>query len=193
MNNGMNIRQCYTVLELPMRAPLEEVKLSYKDLVQVWHPDRFTHSPRLQEKAADKLQQLNEAYDTLKTHLERQSVQGAYSYGTASYGSTAYGAASQAAAASSTATAQAASTSKSSRSRSQNTSKARGSAPSFFDSGETYSWQWQLKAAGVIFGLLGVLMVPVFLAMVLARFPQLAVALLLLPSAAYLYRIWVMR
>jgi curved DNA-binding protein CbpA len=34
----------------------------------VWHPDRFPNDPRLQEKAQEKLKEINLAYDYLKSH-----------------------------------------------------------------------------------------------------------------------------
>ncbi len=188
-----------------MRSPLDEVKLSYKDLVQVWHPDRFTHSPRLQEKAANKLLQLNEAYDTLKDHLERQAVQGAYAYGTASYGSTGYGAASQTATrpegsssrgatgdwATGTATTGERATASAYRSRPKAASDRK--VPSFFDSGGAYSWKWQLQATGLIFGLVGLLLLPIGLTMVISQYPLLLLLLMPLPVMAYVYRAWVTR
>lgn len=51
---------------------MEDAKQAYKDLVQVWHPDRFTHSPRLQQRAEAKLKQLNLAYETLVPLLQAQ-------------------------------------------------------------------------------------------------------------------------
>jgi hypothetical protein len=42
-----------------------ELKAAYRDLAKVWHPDRFLHDPRLQEKAQEKLKEINEAYELL--------------------------------------------------------------------------------------------------------------------------------
>ena len=42
-----------------------ELKEAYRDLAKVWHPDRFSHDPRLQLKAQEKLKEINEAYDRL--------------------------------------------------------------------------------------------------------------------------------
>jgi curved DNA-binding protein CbpA len=64
----------YQILELPLGASFEEVHQSYRDLVTVWHPDRFVHYPRLQKKAHHKIQEINEAHNQLrclkKTSLE---------------------------------------------------------------------------------------------------------------------------
>jgi hypothetical protein len=209
MKSGMNIRQCYTVLELPLRAPLEEVKLSYKDLVQVWHPDRFTHSPRLQQKAQDKLQQLNEAYGTLKTHLERQAVEGFYgmAYGTAAdYASAGYGPAGQGARADSAATqAQASPAGRRGAAPGDRVGSVGGErrwswaepAPSAagtpFMPSNPSSLRWRLQAMVVILGFMALLLVPVVLALIIAQHPLLVMTLLLLPVGAYGYRVWMTR
>lgn len=66
----MDLQQCYTTLDLPFGASFEEVKRAYKELVRVWHPDRFPNSPDLQQRAHSKLSRINEAYETLKAHFE---------------------------------------------------------------------------------------------------------------------------
>jgi curved DNA-binding protein CbpA len=69
---GMDYQECCAILDLVPPVTLDDAKQAYKDLVQVWHPDRFTHSPRLQERAESKLKQLNLAYETLTPLLQRQ-------------------------------------------------------------------------------------------------------------------------
>ena len=64
----MLIEQCYVVLELPAGASMAEVKVAYRDLAQVWHPDRFTHSPRLRTRAEEKMKMINEAYNSLQRY-----------------------------------------------------------------------------------------------------------------------------
>jgi hypothetical protein len=56
----------FRALELDPSATLDEIKQAYKDLVMVWHPDRFAHNLRLRHKAEEKLKQFNQAYDWLK-------------------------------------------------------------------------------------------------------------------------------
>ena len=63
----MNLRKAYTVLGLSEGAAEWEVRAAYRDLVQVWHPDRFAHSPRLRAKAEAKLKEINVAFDTIKS------------------------------------------------------------------------------------------------------------------------------
>ncbi len=68
-----NVDRCYSFLELePGEAP-EKVKQAYRDLVFVWHPDRYTHNPRLQQKANEKLKAINEACEYLR--FDRPSSQ----------------------------------------------------------------------------------------------------------------------
>lgn len=53
------------VLGLSSGATAAQIKESYRDLVKVWHPDRFGSDPRLSQKAEEKLQQINDAYRVL--------------------------------------------------------------------------------------------------------------------------------
>lgn len=55
----------YEALGLTPGASAREVKDAYRDLAKVWHPDRFAHDPRLQQKAQEKLKEINEAYKGL--------------------------------------------------------------------------------------------------------------------------------
>lgn len=67
-----DIDRYYEILELKFGASPEEVKRAYRDLVRVWHPDRFSHDPRLQQKAQEKLKEINEAYEKLQAFLSGQ-------------------------------------------------------------------------------------------------------------------------
>jgi DnaJ-class molecular chaperone len=55
----------YAVLDLDPSASPAEIHQAYRDLVQVWHPDRFAHNPRLQRKADTKMRAINAAYARL--------------------------------------------------------------------------------------------------------------------------------
>jgi len=61
----------YTLLELLPTATEEEIKKSWYEQVQVWHPDRFTHSPTLHKKAEARTQLINQAYQTLSDPAAR--------------------------------------------------------------------------------------------------------------------------
>ncbi|MEL6319146.1 MAG: J domain-containing protein, partial [Cyanobacteria bacterium J06626_14] len=63
-----DFKKWYQVLELEPGASIEEINQAYKDLVFIWHPDRIPKdNARLQQKAQDKLKQLNQARDHLRT------------------------------------------------------------------------------------------------------------------------------
>jgi DnaJ domain len=61
------LKEYYETLGLEPGASLVEVKQAYRDLVRVWHPDRYPQDLRLQKKAQKKLQEINEAYERI-TH-----------------------------------------------------------------------------------------------------------------------------
>ncbi len=60
-----DLSECYRILELAPGATQEEAKRSYRELVKVWHPDRFAGDPKLQKKAQEKLKQINLAYERI--------------------------------------------------------------------------------------------------------------------------------
>ncbi|MEO5630316.1 MAG: DnaJ domain-containing protein, partial [Nitrospiraceae bacterium] len=55
----------YSILEISESANPEEITQAYRLLLQVWHPDRFHHSPTLLTKAERKSRDINAAFDTL--------------------------------------------------------------------------------------------------------------------------------
>jgi hypothetical protein len=61
-------KEALDVLALRSGASAVEIKGAYRDLVKVWHPDRFGSDPGLREKAEDKLKQINQAYLVLQSH-----------------------------------------------------------------------------------------------------------------------------
>jgi curved DNA-binding protein CbpA len=81
MESAMNdaLTECYDLLGLRPGASPEELKVAYRDLAKVWHPDRFVHDPRLQEKAQEKLKAINEAYDQVRSGKAKRHTQPAAS------------------------------------------------------------------------------------------------------------------
>ena len=73
-----NLEQHYKVLGLEPGASLEEVNQAYKDLVFIWHPDRVPQdNERLVKKSVEKIQQINEARDSLRSyHRKYKSAPG---------------------------------------------------------------------------------------------------------------------
>jgi nucleotide-binding universal stress UspA family protein len=68
---AVDIEQSLELFELRKNFTAEELDQSYKDLVQVWHPDRYANNPRLQQKADEKLKEINSAYGLLKELLSK--------------------------------------------------------------------------------------------------------------------------
>ena len=73
-----NLERHYKVLGLEPGASLEEVNQAYKDLVFIWHPDRVPQdNERLVKKSVEKIQQINEARDFLRSyHRKYKSAPG---------------------------------------------------------------------------------------------------------------------
>ena len=65
----MDIKQCFEILEVAPDATSREIKEAYKDLVTIWHPDRYSNNPRLRQKAEEKLKGINVAYETVNSFL----------------------------------------------------------------------------------------------------------------------------
>ncbi len=66
----MNLLQhAYDILALSPDASPQELHCAYRELVKVWHPDRFGDDPRLQNRAEEKLKQINEAYTLVREDL----------------------------------------------------------------------------------------------------------------------------
>lgn len=63
------INRYYRALELEPGASLEQVKQAWRELVKVWHPDRFPNDPKLQRKAQERLKEINGAYEILERYL----------------------------------------------------------------------------------------------------------------------------
>jgi hypothetical protein len=64
--------RAYEVLGVKPGVSNAELKAAHRDLAKVWHPDRFVHDPRLQEKAQEKLKEINEAYVQLSSRHKRR-------------------------------------------------------------------------------------------------------------------------
>jgi DnaJ-class molecular chaperone len=71
----MDIQRSLKILELDRTASIDDVTQAYKDIVSVWHPDRFTHNPRLKRKAEEKIKDVNIAYETLKSFYAQRQTQ----------------------------------------------------------------------------------------------------------------------
>ncbi len=66
-------RRCRRILGIGQDAGPDEIKEAYRDLIKVWHPDRFSGDLRLQRKAQVRLADINLAYKHLVSgnHTEK--------------------------------------------------------------------------------------------------------------------------
>ena len=62
------------ILALRPGATPSEIKEAYRDLVKVWHPDRFGNDVRLRQKAERQLKLINEAYRILQSNSDAGGV-----------------------------------------------------------------------------------------------------------------------
>ncbi len=65
----MDIRRSFQILELEPGVSEAEVRQAYKDIVSVWHPDRFSNNPRLRARAEEKVKEINRSYETVLSFL----------------------------------------------------------------------------------------------------------------------------
>ena len=69
----MDTKRYFEILELHPDASMDELRQAYKDMVNIWHPDRFPNNPRLKGKAEKKLKEVNQAYEALNHLLSYES------------------------------------------------------------------------------------------------------------------------
>ncbi|KAL1203740.1 Chaperone protein dnaJ 13 [Cardamine amara subsp. amara] len=66
----MDKEDLYAVMDLNSECTLKDLRLSYKNLVQKWHPDRF-HEEVEKEEAKMKFQSIQRAYSVLSNSNKR--------------------------------------------------------------------------------------------------------------------------
>lgn len=73
----------YKILGVSRDASDDEIKKAYRELAKKYHPDNY-QDPALAELAAEKMKQINEAYDTIQKDRQGHGTGGSYSSGDAS-------------------------------------------------------------------------------------------------------------
>ncbi|MEH2422559.1 MAG: DnaJ domain-containing protein [Nostoc sp.] len=66
MHDDLDLNHAYEILELEPGASPAQVKRAYRQLVKIWHPDRFLDQKQKQE-AEEKIKSINAAYNKLKS------------------------------------------------------------------------------------------------------------------------------
>ena len=66
----MEIKKCIEILEISENAPLNEIREAYRDLISIWHPDKYHHNERLYKKALKKTKEINVAFETIEKLFE---------------------------------------------------------------------------------------------------------------------------
>lgn len=60
------LRKAYETLDVSPKAPLDEVRAAFRDLMKVWHPDRYQQeSERLRRRAEEQVKRITRAYDRI--------------------------------------------------------------------------------------------------------------------------------
>jgi len=62
----MEIKDYYEILEIDEDASIDEIRMAYRDLIAIWHPDKYVQNKRLYEKATKKTQEINIAFENIK-------------------------------------------------------------------------------------------------------------------------------
>ena len=64
-------------LGLERGASRKEMRDTYRDLVKVWHPDRFSNDGKLRSRAEEKLKEVNAAFQRLNSSADGQPARAA--------------------------------------------------------------------------------------------------------------------
>lgn len=86
----VNRQEALRILGLDDDATIDDVKVAYKETVQILHPDRFANNKKLQERATEQFKNLQEAYDYLTSG--KGAASGSSKGGTTSHRSGGYAA-----------------------------------------------------------------------------------------------------
>lgn len=69
----MNRSEALKMLGLDEDATAEDIKIAYKETVQILHPDRFAGNKKLQDRATEQFKNLQEAYEYLTSGKDSRS------------------------------------------------------------------------------------------------------------------------
>ncbi len=77
--SGKSCARCDALRTLGLEhgASWNEIRDTYRDLVKVWHPDRFSHDRKLRSRAEEKLKEVNAAFQQLNLSADRPPARAA--------------------------------------------------------------------------------------------------------------------
>jgi len=70
-SKGMKIAEALKTLGLDKGSDANDVKLAYRDLAKIWHPDRFQNDERVGAKAEAQIKVINEAKTVALNYVEK--------------------------------------------------------------------------------------------------------------------------
>lgn len=76
MRSHQTISAAFANLGLPTNVTSEQANEAFRDLAQVWHPDRFAQNPRVRALAEARMTELNCAYSIVSDYLEGNRQRG---------------------------------------------------------------------------------------------------------------------
>jgi len=66
----LTLRKDFRNLEVPVGAPLSEVRAAYKRLMATFHPDRHSSDPEKLRTATEVTKKLNQSFQRIRTYYE---------------------------------------------------------------------------------------------------------------------------
>lgn len=72
-NETMSVERALAVMELTPDASWEQIRQAYRELVKVWHPDRFPGDEKFKLRATRKMQEINTAYQVVQASFQSRS------------------------------------------------------------------------------------------------------------------------
>lgn len=67
--------ECFRILQLKPGASPDEVKRAYREMAKAWHPDQFADDSGLQNKARERLRDIDRAYDRLQEYFRSNGAE----------------------------------------------------------------------------------------------------------------------
>ncbi len=72
------IQEALSVLELKSDVKWDDIQKTYKELIKIWHPDRFNHDEKLRLRAIEKTKTINHAVVILKPHYKKNIISSSF-------------------------------------------------------------------------------------------------------------------